>query len=131
MPVSIPARFGQSMDDIFRALADPSRRKLLDALFQEDGQTLSALQEILPMSRFGTMKHLQILERAGLTPSIKSGRERRHSLTPVPIQLLYDRWVSKYAGTFPGPLTRLKYELEDKTAVSEKTTSHAYQIEIR
>jgi uncharacterized protein YndB with AHSA1/START domain len=119
------------MDEIFRALADPSRRKLLDALFQEDGQTLMALQEILPMSRFGAMKHLQILERSGLITSIKFGRERRHYLNPVPIQLLYDRWVSKYAGTFTGALTRLKYELEDEITVSPATTSHSYQIEIR
>jgi uncharacterized protein YndB with AHSA1/START domain/DNA-binding transcriptional ArsR family regulator len=120
------------MDDVFRALADPNRRKLLDALFQEDGQTLTALQELLPMTRFGVMKHLQILERAGLITSVKSGRERRHYLNPIPIQQLYDRWVSKYAGTFTGALTRLKHELEDPlTMAATATTTHVYKIHIR
>src|SRR5680860_821914 len=73
------------MDDIFRALADPGRRKLLDALFRTDGQTMTELNEHLAMSRFGVMKHLQILERAGLITSAKVGRERKHFLNPVPI----------------------------------------------
>lgn len=118
------------MDDIFKALADPSRRMLLDTLFRKDGQTMTELQEQLPMSRFGVMKHLQILERAGLITSTKIGRERRHYLNPIPIQQVYDRWVSKYAGTFTGALTRIKYELED-TAVMTETTSHIYEIYIR
>ena len=118
------------MDDVFKALADPSRRTLLDALFREDGQTMTDLQAHLEMSRFGVMKHLQILERAGLITSTKVGRERRHYLNPVPIQQVYDRWVSKYAGTWAGALTRLKYELEDTPAMGEKTT-HVYEIFIR
>jgi uncharacterized protein YndB with AHSA1/START domain/DNA-binding transcriptional ArsR family regulator len=118
------------MDDVFKALADPSRRILLDALFREDGQSMTDLQAHLEMSRFGVMKHLQILERAGLITSTKVGRERRHYLNPVPIQQVYDRWVSKYAGTWAGALTRLKYELEDTPAMAE-TTTHVYEIFIR
>lgn len=122
-----------AMEDVFKALADPSRRTLLDALFREDGQTLTELQARLPMSRFGAMKHLQILERAGLITSAKIGRERKHYLNPIPIQQLYDRWVSKYAGIWTGAMTRLKYELEDTTAMTTavETTTHVYEIFIR
>jgi len=81
----------------FKALADASRRTLLDALFQKDGQTLIELESYLDMSRFGVMKHLRILEEAGLITTEKVGREKHHYLNPVPIQLVYDRWVSKYA----------------------------------
>ena len=118
------------MDDVFKALADPSRRILLDALFREDGQTMTDLQAHLAMTRFGVMKHLQILERAGLITSTKIGRERRHYLNPIPIQQVYDRWVSKYAGAWAGAMTRLKYELEDTAAMTE-TTTHVYEIFIR
>lgn len=118
------------MDDVFKALADPGRRKLLDALFREDGQTMTSLQAVLPMSRFGVMKHLQILEKAGLITSTKIGRERLHYLNPVPIQQVYDRWVSKYAGTFAGALTRLKYELEDESSMADATT-HLYEVYIK
>jgi uncharacterized protein YndB with AHSA1/START domain/predicted transcriptional regulator len=118
------------MDEIFKALADPGRRTLLDALFREDGQTMTELQTVLPMSRFGVMKHLQLLEKAGLITSVKVGRERMHYLNPVPIQQVYDRWVSKYAGTFTGALTRLKYELEETQPLAE-TTTHVYEIYIR
>lgn len=119
------------MDDIFKALADPGRRKLLDALFHQDGQTMTELHAELPsLSRFGVMKHLHVLERAGLITSAKIGRERLHYLNPVPIQQVYDRWVSKYAGTFAGALTRLKYELEDSTPMAE-TTSHRYEVYIK
>lgn len=118
------------MDDVFKALADPGRRKLLDALFREDGQTMTSLQAVLPISRFGVMKHLQILEKAGLVTSVKVGRERLHYLNPVPIQQVYDRWVSKYAGTFVGALTRLKYELEAESSMAESTT-HLYEVYIR
>lgn len=119
------------MDDIFKALADPGRRKLLDALFRHDGQTMTELQAELPsMSRFGVMKHLQVLERAGLVTSTKVGRERLHYLNPVPIQQVYDRWVSKYAGTFASAMTRLKYELEETTTMAE-TTSHIYEVYIK
>jgi DNA-binding transcriptional ArsR family regulator len=101
------------MDDVFRALADPTRRALLDALFIEDGQTLSALEARIPMTRFGVMKHLKVLEDAGLVLTRKQGREKRHYLNPVPIRLIHDRWVSKYAEPWVGALTQLKTELED------------------
>ena len=101
------------MDDkTFKALADPTRRSLLDALFERDGQTLSALEERLPMTRFGVMKHLRLLEEAGLVVTRKEGREKRHFLNPVPIRLIHDRWVNKYAERWAVTLTELKRELE-------------------
>jgi uncharacterized protein YndB with AHSA1/START domain len=103
------------MNDVFRALADPTRRSLLDELFKEDGQTLSALEERLPMTRFGVMKHLKVLEQAHLVTTRKRGREKLHFLNPVPIQLVHDRWVSKYAEPWAETLTGLKRQLEDRT----------------
>jgi uncharacterized protein YndB with AHSA1/START domain len=103
------------MDDVFRALADPTRRSLLDELFKEDGQTLSALQARLPMTRFGVMKHLKVLEEAGLVVTRRRGREKLHFLNTVPIRLVHDRWVSKYAEPWAATLTGLKHELEDRT----------------
>lgn len=103
------------MDDVFRALADPTRRSLLDELFKEDGQTLSALEARLPMTRFGVMKHLRILEIAGLIVTKRRGREKLHFLNPVPIRLVHDRWVSKYAEPWAATLSDLKHELEKKT----------------
>jgi uncharacterized protein YndB with AHSA1/START domain len=103
------------MDDVFRALADPTRRSLLDELFKEDGQTLSALEERLPMTRFGVMKHLKLLEAAGLVVTRKRGREKLHFLNPVPIRLIHDRWVSKYTEPWVAALSDLKRTLEDKT----------------
>ncbi|MGF6776171.1 ArsR/SmtB family transcription factor [Paraburkholderia sp. GAS334] len=103
------------MDDVFRALADPTRRSLLDELFKEDGQTLSALEARLPMTRFGVMKHLKLLEEAGLVVARRQGREKRHFLNVVPIQLIYDRWVSKYAAPWASTLSELKHQLEDRT----------------
>ena len=100
------------MDAVFRALADPTRRSLLDELFREDGQTLTALEARLPMTRFGVMKHLKQLEEAGLVVTKKRGREKLHFLNPVPIQLIYERWVSKYAEPWASGLTGLKDELE-------------------
>ncbi|HEV8580705.1 MAG TPA: helix-turn-helix domain-containing protein, partial [Thermoanaerobaculia bacterium] len=85
------------MDAVFRALADPTRRSLLDDLFKEDGQTLSALEARLPMTRIGVMKHLRILETAGLVTTKRRGREKLHFLNAIPIRLVHDRWVSKYA----------------------------------
>jgi uncharacterized protein YndB with AHSA1/START domain/DNA-binding transcriptional ArsR family regulator len=102
-------------DDVFRALADPTRRSLLDELFKEDGQTLSALEQRLPMTRFGVMKHLRVLEEAGLVVTRKRGREKLHFLNPVPIRLVHDRWVSKYAEPWAATLSDLKHRLEDKT----------------
>jgi uncharacterized protein YndB with AHSA1/START domain/DNA-binding transcriptional ArsR family regulator len=103
------------MDQAFKALADPTRRGLLDELFREDGQTLSALEARLPMTRFGVMKHLRVLEEAGLVVARKRGREKHHHLNPVPIRLIHDRWVSKYAEPWAAGLTELKHDLEDKT----------------
>ena len=97
---------------MFRALADPTRRALLDELFREDGQTLTALEERFAMSRFGVMKHLRLLEDAGLVVSRRSGREKRHFLNPVPIRLVHDRWVSKYAEPWAATLSGLKDRLE-------------------
>ena len=85
------------VDEVFKALADPTRRSLLDELFREDGQTLSALEARFPMTRFGVMKHLKQLEEAGLVVTRRRGREKLHFLNPVPIRLVHDRWVSKYA----------------------------------
>ena len=103
------------MDAVFRALADRTRRKLLDALFKKDGQTLSALEERIPMTRFGVMKHLKMLEEAGLVVTKRRGREKLHFLNPVPIRLIHDRWVSKYTEPWVATLTELKHKLEDKT----------------
>jgi uncharacterized protein YndB with AHSA1/START domain len=100
------------MDPVFKALADPTRRSLLDELFREDGQTLSALEERFPMTRFGVMKHLRQLEEAGLVVTRRRGREKLHFLNPVPIRLIYDRWVSKYAEPWATALTDLKSNLE-------------------
>jgi uncharacterized protein YndB with AHSA1/START domain len=100
------------MDEVFRALADPTRRSLLDELFREDGQTLSALEGRLPMTRFGVMKHLKQLEEAGLVVTRRRGREKLHFLNPVPIRLVHDRWVSKYAEPWAAALSGLKSTLE-------------------
>jgi DNA-binding transcriptional ArsR family regulator len=101
------------MDEVFKALADPTRRSLLDELFKEDGQTLSALEGRIPMSRFGVMKHLKVLEEAGLVVTKKRGREKLHFLNPVPIRLIHDRWVSKYAEPWASGLVDLKKDLEE------------------
>jgi DNA-binding transcriptional ArsR family regulator len=103
------------MDDVFRALADPTRRELLDELHREDGQTLSALEARLPMTRFGVMKHLKVLEEAGLVVAKRRGREKLHFLNVVPIRLVHDRWVSKYAEPWAATLSGLKHDLEGRT----------------
>lgn len=101
------------VDDVFKALADATRRELLDALFADDGQTLTSLEERLPMSRFGVMKHLKVLEAAGLVVTRKRGREKLHYLNPVPIRLIHDRWVSKFAEPWTAALVDIKQQLED------------------
>src|SRR5688500_9295664 len=101
------------MDAVFRALADPTRRSLLDELFKLDGQTLSALERGLPMTRFGVMKHLRLLEEAGLVTTRRHGLEKLHFLNPVPIRLVHDRWVSKYAEPWAATLSGLKNRLEE------------------
>src|SRR5437870_6270358 len=100
------------VDAVFRALADPTRRSLLDELFREDGQTLSALEGRFPMTRFGVMKHLRQLEEADLVVTRRRGREKLHFLNPVPIRLVHDRWVSKYAEPWAAALSGLKHRLE-------------------
>jgi uncharacterized protein YndB with AHSA1/START domain len=102
------------MDAVFRALADPTRRSLLDELYGQDGQTLSALEERLPMTRFGVMKHLKVLEQAGLVVTKRRGREKLHFLNAVPIRLVHDRWVSKYAEPWAAALSGLKTRIEDE-----------------
>jgi len=103
------------MDDVFRSLADPTRRSLLDALFAEDGQSLTALEARLPMTRFGVMKHLKVLEEANLVVTRRRGREKLHFLNPVPIRLVHDRWVSKYAEPWAAGLSELKTRLEGRS----------------
>jgi DNA-binding transcriptional ArsR family regulator len=103
------------MDEVFKALADPTRRSLLDELYAEDGQTLTALERRLPMTRIGVMKHLRVLEAAGLVTTKRRGREKLHFLNPVPIRLVHDRWVSKYAEPWAATLTGLKRTLEEET----------------
>ena len=104
------------MDEVFRALADPTRRSLLDELFNEDGQTLTALEQRLPMTRYGVMKHLRMLESAGLITVRRRGREKLHFLNPVPIRLVHDRWVGKYAEPWVATLSHLKQTLETASA---------------
>jgi len=99
-------------DRVFKALADPSRRHLLDRLFERDGRTLTELTEELEMTRFGVMKHLQVLENAGLVVSRKVGRLKLHYLNPVPIRQIHDRWIDKYTARHASALADLKAELE-------------------
>src|SRR3954469_5620320 len=102
------------MDAVFRALADPTRRSLLDALFKDDGQTLGGLEQRVPMTRFGVMKHLKVLEEANLVVTRRRGREKLHFLNPVPIRLVHDRWVSKYAEPWAAGLSGQR-QLEGQT----------------
>jgi DNA-binding transcriptional ArsR family regulator len=108
---SDPVRSG----DVFKALADPSRRLLLDLLLERDGQTLGELESNLEMTRFGVMKHLRVLEAANLVVTRRSGREKLHYLNPMPIRQIYDRWVSKYAEPWTSGLSDLRKELEDQS----------------
>lgn len=101
-------------DRVFKALADATRRYLLDVLFDRDGQTLTELESRLEMTRFGVMKHLRVLEAAGLVITQWSGREKRHFLNPVPIRLIHNRWIHKYAEHQVSALAELKAELEAK-----------------
>ena len=111
-------------EDVYRAIADPTRRELMDELFRRDGQTLGELEERFEMSRFGVMKHLKVLEEARLVVTRRRGREKLHFLNPVPIRLVYERWVSKYAEPWAATLTDLKDELE-------RTMEKVYEIYIR
>ena len=100
-------------DLVFRALADPTRRLLLDRLFERDGRTLTELESQLEMTRFGVMKHLRVLEDAGLIATRRSGREKLHFLNPVPIRLIHDRWIDKYTERRVSALADLKAQLEE------------------
>ena len=118
----------EPMAPIFRALADPNRRVLLDGLFERDGQTLGALCRYLPeMTRFGVMKHLVILEEADLVTTRKAGREKRHFLNPVPIRLVHDRWISKFAEPVVGAMSAIKAHLESPM----DTIDHVYSVYIK
>jgi DNA-binding transcriptional ArsR family regulator len=100
-------------DRVFKALADPTRRHLLDRLFERDGQRLGELEERLEMTRFGVMKHLRLLEEAGLVVSRRVGREKHHFLNPVPIRELHDRWIDKYTERRVTALLDVKADLEE------------------
>ena len=118
----------EPMAPIFRALADPNRRVLLDGLFERDGQTLGELCRYLPeMTRFGVMKHLAILEEADLVTTRKAGREKRHFLNPVPIRLVHDRWISKFAEPVVGAMSAIKTHLESPM----DTIDHVYSVYIK
>ncbi|MDQ3810709.1 MAG: SRPBCC domain-containing protein [Chloroflexota bacterium] len=124
-----PAAADEKPGDVFKALADPSRRLLLDSLFLDDGQTLSQLASRLPgMTRFGVMKHLRQLEAANIVVSRKVGREKRHFLNPLPIRLIHDRWIGKYAEPWAGALAALKASLE---RADMDRPRHLYQVFIR
>src|SRR5581483_8254070 len=112
------------MDIVFKALADPTRRRLLDELFEQDGQRLGMLEERIAMTRFGVMKHLKVLEEAGLVVARRRGREKLHFLNAVPIRLVHDRWVSKYAEPWVAGLSELKSDLE-------QTMEKVFEIYIR
>ena len=103
-------------DRVFKALADPTRRFLLDKLFARDGRTLTELESELEMTRFGVMKHLRVLEDAGLVVTRKEGREKLHFLNVVPIRLVHDRWIDKFTERRVSALTDLKRQLEEESA---------------
>ena len=120
------------VQQVFKALADKSRRRLLDKLFKRDGQTLGELEAHLPeMTRFGVMKHLGVLEAAGLITTRKAGREKLHFLNPVPIRRVFDRWTSKYATPFTRALTDLKAHLEGEPMNKPESPRHIYEVFIR
>jgi uncharacterized protein YndB with AHSA1/START domain/DNA-binding MarR family transcriptional regulator len=116
-------------DRAFKALADPTRRFLLDRLFERDGRTLTELESELDMTRFGVMKHLRILEDAGLIVSRRAGREKWHFLNPVPIRLIHDRWINKYTERQLSALAELKHELE-KTTMTAAATANAVTTQV-
>src|SRR5215472_7396961 len=120
------------MDPVFKALADPSRRALLDRLFERDGQTLTELSARLPgMTRFGVMKHLGILEEAGLVTTRRAGREKLHYLNAVPIRLIQDRWIGKYRRTRAAALAELKLDLEEDMQALETRPAQVYTVYIK
>ncbi len=119
----------EELEPVFRALADPHRRRLLDRLFERDGQRLGELESALPeMTRFGVMKHLRVLERAGLLVTRREGRAKLHYLNPVPIRLIHDRWIDKYARPWVSGMADLKHQME---APAMSAPRHVYEIYIR
>src|SRR5437016_2156631 len=110
-------------DPVFKALADPTRRLLLDRLFERDGRSLTELESDLAMTRFGVMKHLRVLEDAGLIVTRRSGREKLHFLNPVPIRLIHDRWIDKYTEGSAAALVELKKELETGQLRSDESST--------
>ena len=120
----------EELEPVFRALADPNRRQLLDRLKERDGQALGELEAALPlMTRFGVMKHLRVLEHAGLVATRRDGRRKLHFLNPVPIQLVADRWISRYAAPFVQGMADVKYTLE--RPMSTNPPDHVYEVYIR
>jgi uncharacterized protein YndB with AHSA1/START domain/DNA-binding transcriptional ArsR family regulator len=120
----------EEQDAVFRALADPNRRQLLDRLRERDGQALSELETVLPgMTRFGVMKHLRVLAEANLITTRRDGRQKRHFLNPVPIRLISDRWISRYAAPFVNAMADLKATLEAEQPMS--SPKQVYEIFIR
>jgi len=118
------------MEDVYRAIADPSRRALLDALRERDGQALGELEAVLPeMTRFGVMKHLRVLQGAGLVTTLRDGRRKLHYLNPVPIRLIHDRWISRYAEPIVGRMAHLKRTLEEPAPMPE--LKHVYEVYIQ
>ena len=122
-------------DSVFKALADPTRRFLLDLLFKRDGRTLTELESELAMTRFGVMKHLRVLERAGVVVTRRSGREKLHFLNPVPIRMVHDRWIDKYTERRVSALLELKNGVggegmapESKTGIA---TTQVYEVYIK
>jgi DNA-binding transcriptional ArsR family regulator len=103
------------LGSVFKALADPTRRFLLDLLYVREGRTLTELESELSMTRFGVMKHLKVLEDAGLVVTRRSGREKLHHLNPVPIRMVHDRWIDKYTERRVTALLDLKHELEQSS----------------
>lgn len=102
----------RNTDALFKALADPSRRKLLDLLQAHDGRRLNELCEHLDMTRQGVTQHLDILEAANLVASVRRGREKLHFLNPVPLQEIYERWIAKFEKPRLKALAELKQRLE-------------------
>src|SRR5213082_488367 len=119
-------------DQVFKALSDPTRRHLLDRLFERDGRTLTELESELEMSRVGVMKHLRVLEDAGLVVTRREGREKLHYLNPVPIRLIHDRWIGKYSEPWVGALAGLKVALENvEVGGRMDRPRHVFQVYIR
>ncbi|MCP3977300.1 MAG: helix-turn-helix domain-containing protein [bacterium] len=119
------------MDKVFKAINDPSRRLLLDALFEHDAQSLGALCARLPeMTRYGVMNHLRVLEAAGLVTTTKQGRSKLHYLNPVPIRLIQDRWISKYAEPRVAAIADLKARVEEGGAQLMGSPDHIYKAYI-